>query len=139
MQNLTVDKDDVKKAYSTANDETKEVLRKLFGDDVFKFDYRKIKTYADACHVLGLPEHIMVNNLGIYGITEFQDIANAMYKLMVICKAMNSDTGYYCDESGWGYSPSLMYYTKEEMDELGEKECKRKGVYKVHNFFLCRL
>lgn len=126
MENLTVKKADAVKHYSAASEETKEVLRELFGADAFKFDYTSIKTYADACNLLGMPEHLM--GCDQRGIMEFQGMASAMYKLLVICKAMNSDTGSYYDEDGWGYYPVFVLYSKEEMEEMGEAKCKERGI-----------
>lgn len=129
MENLTVKKADAVKHYSAASDETKEVLRELFGADAFKFDYTSIKTYADACNLLGMPEHLM--GCDQRGIMEFQGMASAMYKLLVICKAMNSDTGSYYDEDGWGYYPVFVLYSKEEMAEMGEAKCKERGIHQL--------
>lgn len=129
MEKLTVNKADAVKYYGAASEETKEVLRELFGADAFKFDYTSIKTYGDACHLLGMPEHTMVGDQR--GIFEFQQMANAMYKLLVICKAMNSDTGSWYDADGWGYYPVFVLYSKEEMAEMGEAECKRKGIHQL--------
>ena len=129
MENLTVKKADAVKYYSAASQETKEVLRELFGTDAFKFDFTSIKTYADACNLLGMPEHLM--GCDQRGIMEFQGMASAMYKLLVICKAMNSDTGSCYDEDGWGYYPVFVLYSKEEMEEMGEDKCKELGIHQL--------
>ena len=104
-------------------------MRELFGADALKFDYTSIKTYADACDVLGMPEHLMQSDTR--GIMEFQAMANAVYKLLVICKAMNSDTGSYYDKDGWGYYPVFVLYSKQEMEEMGEAKCKEKGIHQL--------
>lgn len=129
MEKLTVSKADAIKYYSAASEETKEVMRELFGADALKFDYTSIKTYADACDVLGMPEHLMQSDTR--GIMEFQAMANAVYKLLVICKAMNSDTGSYYDKDGWGYYPVFVLYSKQEMEEMGEAKCKEKGIHQL--------
>lgn len=125
----TISKSVAQKYYAPADEATKEVLRELFGADFFKFDYTDIKTYSDACNVLGMPEHIMQSDTR--GIMEFQAMANAVYKLLVICKAMNSDTGSYYDKDGWGYYPVFVLYSKQEMEEMGEAKCKEKGIHQL--------
>ena len=59
MEKLTANKADAVKYYNAASEDTKEVLRKLFGEEAFAFDFRSIKTYADACHHLGMSEHLI--------------------------------------------------------------------------------
>lgn len=125
----TISKSVAKKYYAPADEATKKVLRELFGADFFKFDYTDIKTYSDACNVLGMPEHIMQSD--IRGIMEFQAMANAVYKLLVICKAMNSDTGSCYDKDGWGYYPVFVLYSKQEMEEIGKAKCKEKGIHQL--------
>ncbi|MCM1532772.1 MAG: hypothetical protein NC114_10955, partial [Ruminococcus flavefaciens] len=129
MEKLTVNKSDALKYYGAASEETKEVLRELFGEDTFKFDYHSIKTYNDACHLLGMPEHLMACDQR--GIMNFQHMANAMYKLLVICKAMNSDTGSYYDENGCGYYPVFVLYNKREMAEMSEAKRKEYGIHQL--------
>lgn len=128
-QTKTISRAEAQRYYAPADETTKEVLRELFGADFFKFDYTDIKTYSDACHVLGMPEHLM--QADTRGIMEFQAMASAMYKLLVICKAMNSDTGSFYDEEGWGYHPVFVLYSKQKMEEMGEAKCKEKGIYQL--------
>ena len=128
-QTKTISRAEAQRYYAPADETTKEVLRELFGADFFKFDYTDIKTYSDACHVLGMPEHLM--QADTRGIMEFQAMASAMYKLLVICKAMNSDTGSFYDEEGWGYYPVFVLYSKNEMKEMGEARCKKLGIHQL--------
>lgn len=125
----TISKSVAQKYYAPADEATKKVLRELFGADFFKFDYTDIKTYSDACNVLGMPEHIMQRDTR--GIMEFQAMANAVYKLLVICKAMNSDTGSCYDKDGWCYYPVFVLYSKQEMEEIGKAKCKEKGIHQL--------
>lgn len=125
----TISKSVAQKYYAPADEATKKVLRELFGADFFKFDYTDIKTYSDACNVLGMPEHIMQSDTR--GIMEFQAMANAVYKLLVICKAINSDTGSCYDKDGWGYYPVFVLYSKQEMEEIGKAKCKEKGIHRL--------
>lgn len=124
MEELKVNKADVVKAYNAGSEETKEALVKVFGAEVFKFDYHDIKTYADACEKLGMKEHLLTGSEG--GDREAQGQAQALYKLLVIQKAMNN--GVWRDEDGWSYYPYWVLYSKEEMERMSEEEKQRKGI-----------
>ncbi len=124
MEKLTANKADAVKYYNAASEETKEVLRELFGAEPFKFDYRSIKTYADACRHLGMREHLITGTPDCD--KEALQMASAAYKLMVICKALNNGQPY--DEDGTTWCPIYWFYTKDELAEMGEKERKAKGI-----------
>jgi len=68
-------------AYKDANDDGKKMLRGLYGEELFLSGYQKIKTYEDACKVVGTkptdfpggtPKHVI-----------------AYIKLCTIAKALN--------------------------------------------------
>lgn len=124
MEELKVNKADVVKAYNAGSEETKETLVKVFGAEVFKFDYHDIKTFADACEKLGMKEHLLTGSEG--GDREAQRQAQALYKLLIIQKAMNN--GVWRDEDGWSYYPYWVLYSKEEMERMSEEEKQRKGI-----------
>ena len=127
MDIVAIDKDKLLTTYRTANDEQKEILKQLCGKNIFPSDWRDITSYEKACDVLGIQP------------TEFKEVgdrqqymrmANAMQQLLVICEAINGDDGWY-DKNGWGYYPVFEMYDKQEMDELGEDECKCKGIHRL--------
>ena len=124
MEELKVNKADVVMAYNAGSEETKETLVKVFGAEVFKFDYHDIKTFADACEKLGMKEHLLTGSEG--GDREAQRQAQALYKLLIIQKAMNN--GVWRDEDGWSYYPYWVLYSKEEMERMSEEEKQRKGI-----------
>lgn len=124
MEELKVNKADVVKAYNAGSEETKEALVKVFGAEVFKFDYHDIKTFADACEKLGMKEHLLTGSEG--GDREAQRQAQVLYKLLIIQKAMNN--GVWRDKDGWSYYPYWMLYSKEEMERMSEEEKQRKGI-----------
>ncbi len=124
MEKLTADKAVAVKYYNAASEETKEVLREIFGAEAFKFDYRTIKTYADACHHLGMREHLITGTPDCD--KEALRMASAAYKLMVICKALNNGQPY--DEDGTTWFPVYWFYTKAELAEMSEEERKSKGI-----------
>ena len=124
MEKLTVNKADAVKYYYAASEDTKEVLRELFGEEAFAFDFRTIKTYADACHHLGMSEHLITGAAD--GDMEALGMASAAYKLMIICKALNNGQQY--DEDGTTWCPIYWFYTKAELEDMGEEERKAKGI-----------
>lgn len=125
MEELTVKKADAVKYYRAANKDTQEVLRELFGADTFKANWREITSYEKACEVLGIdPEHCNVNYANR---PQYSLMGEAVVQLLTICEAINGEQGWY-DEDGVGYYPVFLLYTQEEMDCLGEQECKRRNI-----------
>ena len=88
------------------------------------FDFHEIKTFEDACKRLGLPEESLI--VESCGVASAYDAANALYKLLVIQKAINN--GKWRDEDGWSYYPYWVLYSKEEMKRMSEEEKQRKGI-----------
>lgn len=89
-----------------------------------EFDFHEIKTFEDACkklEIMKIPSFI--NSLGD---TESCLQANALYKLLIIQKAMNN--GKCCNENGFSYSPYWMFYTKEDIACLSEEEKQSLGI-----------
>lgn len=89
-----------------------------------EFDFHEIKTFADACEKLGMKEHLLTGSMG--GDREAQGQAQALYKLLIIQKAMNN--GVWRDKDGWSYYPYWVLYSKEEMERMSEEEKQRKGI-----------
>lgn len=89
-----------------------------------EFDFHEIKTFADACEKLGMKEHILIGSMG--GDREAQGQAQALYKLLIIQKAINN--GKWCNENGYSYSPYWMFYTKEQIAYLSEEEKQILGI-----------
>lgn len=88
------------------------------------FDFHEIKTFADACEKLGMKEHLLTGSMG--GDRETQGQAQALYKLLIIQKAMNN--GKCCNENDFSYSPYWMFYTKEDIACLSEEEKQSLGI-----------
>lgn len=89
-----------------------------------QFDFHEIETFADACMRLGISaESLHVDSLGD---KEAFLQANALYKLLIIQKAINN--GIWRDEGGWSYYPYWVLYSKEEMERMTEGEKQRKGI-----------
>lgn len=127
MENLTVEKSSVLAAYKAGSADQKEMLEHLFGKKPFAFDWREITSYEKACEALGIQASEFKE---IGDRPQYMRMANAMQQLLVICEAINAGGGWY-DKDGWGYYPVFVLYSKHEMDELGEAECKRKGIHRL--------
>lgn len=89
-----------------------------------QFDFHEIKTFEDACkklEIMKIPSFI--NSLGD---TESCLQANALYKLLIIQKAINN--GKWRDKDGWSYYPYWVLYSKEGMESMSEEEKLKKGI-----------
>lgn len=121
---ITFTKDELNKIYNESSEEKRKALKELFSEKIFKFDYHDIKTYADACKKLGMKEHLLTGSMG--GDREVQRQAQALYKLLIIQKAMNNDV--WCDKNGYSYYPYWVFYSKKEMEYISEEEKQRSGI-----------
>ena len=117
---------DAKACYANASDEVKEALEHLFGAEPFTFNYREIKSFEDACKHLGISTELPAQRAGVEYCKEAVEQSLAAYKLMVICKAINNGQQY--DEDGDTWFPVYWFYTKKELEDMGEDERKRKGI-----------
>lgn len=122
-EEITFTKDELNKIYNEISEEKRKALKEFFGEEIFKFDYHDIETYTDACKKLGMKEHLLTGSRG--GDREAQRQAQALYKLLIIQKAMNN--GVWCDKDGWSYYPYWVFYSKEEMERMSEEEKQRSG------------
>lgn len=127
MKTITLDKKTLLAAYRAGNADQKEILEHLFGRDVFAPNWREITSYEKACEVLGI-EPREFDEVGDR--PQYMRMANAAQQLLVICEAINAGGGWY-DKDGWGYYPVFVLYSKHEMDELGEAECKSRGIHQM--------
>lgn len=123
-EEITFTKDELNKIYKESSEEKRKALKEFFCEEIFSFDYHDIKTYADACEKLGMKEHLLTGSLG--GDREAQRQAQALYKLLIIQKAMNN--GVWRDKDGYSYYPYWVFYTKGEIEYMSEEEKQRKGI-----------
>ena len=126
QEELKVKLADAKACYANASDEVKEALEHLFGEEPFTFNYREIKSFEDACKHLGISTELPAQRAGVEYCKEAVEQSLAAYKLMVICKAINNGQQY--DEDGDTWFPVYWFYTKKELEDMGEDERKRKGI-----------
>lgn len=98
-------------------------------DEEPEFSYKSIKTYADACAKLGINADAF--NVSGGGNEQAQRQAQALYKLLIIQKAMNN--GVWCNEDGWSYNPYWILYTKDEMKCMSDAEKLSKGIKHIQS------
>lgn len=92
-----------------------------------QFDFYEIKTFEDACKKLGIMKiPSFINSLGD---TESCLQAQALYKLLIIQKAMNNNV--WRDKDGWNYYPYWVLYSKEQIEHMSEEEKQRKGIRRL--------
>lgn len=95
------------------------------------FDFHEIKTFADACEKLGMKEHLLTGSMG--GDRETQGQAQALYKLLIIQKAMNN--GVWRDKDDLSYYPYWILYSNEEMERKSEEVKQRKGIHDFYSYY----
>ncbi len=83
------------------------------------FDFHEIKTFEDARRKLNWEELQLADK-------EAQPQAEALYKLLIIQKAINNNV--WCDEDGWNYYPYWVLFSKEEIESMSEEERQKKGI-----------
>ena len=127
MENITIQKSVLVAAYKAGNEEQKQMLEQLCGKEVFATNWRDITSYEKACEVLGIQKQEFKETGDR---PQYMQMANAMQQLLVICEAINGESGWY-DSDGYGYFPVFVLYTKNEMQEYGEAECKSKGIHQL--------
>lgn len=133
MKELKANLAKVKNIYNTCSSNVKKVLEDIFGKEPFEFNYRDIKSFEDACDRLGISHYLpyVPNEYRAGFIVDEQaaDQSAAMYKLMVICKAMCN--GKYTDKDGNRWLPYYWIYGEQEMEGLNEEEIKSMGIRPV--------
>lgn len=89
-----------------------------------EFDFHEIKTFEDACRRLGIGAGTLL--VESYGDTEAFLQADALYKLLIIQKAINN--GVWCDENGLEYYPYWTLLSKEKNDSMSKDKKQKRGV-----------
>ena len=130
---VTINKENILNAYQQASDEQKELLRNMFGKDMFQpKDIRdKIKTFDDAFRTLGDKHELVKDYKNLIVCDCFPKDIIAYAKLRIIAEAMNEGWKPTFDDGECRYYPWFYKYTKKEYEELGEdekKECHFAGL-----------
>lgn len=99
-------------------------LALVFVDKEPEYSFKSIKTFGDACTKLGISA--VAFNVSDGGDQQAQRQARALYKLLIIQKAINN--GVLRNKNGQTYNPYWILYTKDEMKHMSEDEKQEKGV-----------
>lgn len=110
--------------------EQASIIQDVEFEDDKQFDFHEIKTFKDACEKLGMKEHLLTGSMG--GDREAQGQAQALYKLLIIQKAMNNNV--WRDKDGWIYYPYWVLYSEKGMKRMSENE---KQIYDFKELTLC--
>lgn len=155
---IQIEKEKVQAAYKDACDGVKEMLIKMFGKEVCEAakptldDYKTIKSYEDACEVLGLTP-ILSENRNKALCAQFPDHYDfrqnmpkhiiALMKLEIISRALwGKDFQPKPDAEGKEiyWYPWFALYTKKEMEEMSEEKRKSlRGALLAGSAFLVRM
>lgn len=125
-EDLTAKLEEVKDVYNASGSDVKKALEHIFGKEHFEFNYREIKSFEDACKHLGISKFVPINRVGFDIDVQAAKQSEAMYKIIVICKALCN--GKYTDEDGDIWFPMYWLYNKKELEDMGEDERKRQGI-----------
>lgn len=125
---IQINTDALIKAYKESNNDCKNILESLFGEELFKPKdiTERIKTFEDACNELGI-EHPFVRsynhwmNCGVYN----QPDIEAYLKLRIIAAALNEGWEPQFTKDEWRYFPWFVLYTQKEIDEMDEEQKSR--------------
>lgn len=139
---IQIEKEKVQAAYKDACDGVKEMLIKMFGKEVCEAakptldDYKTIKSYEDACEVLGLTP-ILSENRNKALCAQFPDHYDfrqnmpkhiiALMKLEIISRALwgkNFQPKPDAEGKEIYWYPWFALYTKKEMEEMSEENRK---------------
>lgn len=133
---LEISAEDALNAYNNTDANGRELLEHLFGDEVFKPKniMERVKTYEDACAVLGLEpkdfgsmRFVEVDDEGEMKadtVLKFMPDEIAYFKLKTIAKALNEGWKPQFTEDERRWYPYFWLYTKEEYDRLNADEKK---------------
>ena len=139
MSEVRISKEQLISSYKSADKETKKTLEAIFGKEMFqpKNIMERVKSYEDACEVLGIPPYL--NNEGLHindQDCELDDVmlpkhVIAMLKLETIIKALNE--GWVppqdCETEVW--YPWHWLYTKEEVEEMSAEEKEERHMIDI--------
>ena len=127
---ITIQKENILKAYKQASKEQKILLENIFGKDVFylKDIKDRVKTFEDAVSILGNDNQAVIDYYVIANKTCTEDIL-AFAKLKIITEALNEGWKPTFKKDEYRYYPLFYIRTKEEYDKLNENERKLYHVY----------
>lgn len=132
---LEISAENALNAYNNTDANGRELLEHLFGKELFepKNIMERVKTFDDACKVLGDNNALVNHYLFIANGPEMDDSGNDIrgyLKLRIIAAALNEGWQPKFTEDEYRWYPYFYIYTKEQYDRLDEdekKECRVVG------------
>ena len=136
LNNLTISRENAIAAYDNTNDAGRELLENLFGKEVFKDITERVKTFADACKVLGSKhpyvEQYVATEAAFRGEEKTGDFLSYL-KLRIINAALNEGWKPQFTEDECRYYPWFKFYTQKEIDKMSDDE-KGRVVGRASNY-----
>lgn len=126
MKELKAKLAEVKNMYISSRSYVTKTLERIFGKEPFEFNYRDITCFDDACKHLNISNDVPTNREYFVIDEQAAEQSAAMYKLMVICKALCN--GKYTDENGGSWFPYYWLVSKQVLEIMGEEQRKAKGI-----------
>ena len=122
---VTIQKENLLKAYNQASEEQKALLENLFGKETFQLITERVKTFNDAFKILGDEHPLVVQYKFIIGASKGGDLTFnliAYLKLCIICAALNEGWQPTLNKDEYRFYPWFSIHTKEEYDILDESD-----------------
>lgn len=109
-------------------------MHKVFGNEVFKPKsiMERVKTFEDACRVLGNDNQVVIDYYTVLEKTATKDIV-AYMKLRLITEALNEGWHPIFSEDEYRYFPWFYIYSKEEWNNMSDED-KRRCVGRSYNY-----
>ena len=125
---VSIKKEYVLNAYKHASEEQKALLESMFGKDMFKPKniMERVKTFEDACEVLGEEHSFVQEYRGVANINfDFTQDIIAYLKLRIICAALNDGWKPTFPDGECRYYPWFYIYNQNEYEKLNKDEKKK--------------
>ena len=122
---VTIQKENLLKAYNQASEEQKALLENLFGKETFQLITERVKTFDDAYKILGDEHPLTIQYRLIIKASKGGDLTDdliAYLQLSIICAALNEGWDPTLNKDEYRYYPWFNIYTKEEYDNLDESD-----------------
>lgn len=133
--NLTISRENALAAYDNTDDAGRKLLEHLFGKEIFKDITERVKTFADACKVLGSKhpyvEQYVATEAAFRGEKKTGDFLSYL-KLRIITAALNEGWEPQFTEDEYRYYPWFALFTQKEIDKMSDDD-KSRVVGRAYN------
>ena len=128
---LSLSIEEARHLYNSNDEVMKDIALRAYSEDELSFDFSDIKTFEDACRVLGLNYDDMKKKVS--SIYEASKSSAALFKLNIIGRALNFGHNLYLIETPrdsfifYPYNPLITNYSVYYKDELSSGEMEIIG------------